>query len=64
MDIGKEIQIDQIILPQQTVRITYQGTNWSATNLDIHDLQRGDHVIIVGIDGNTLLLRKVQQRKI
>lgn len=58
-DIGKEIQVTQEIAPHQTTRITYQGTNWYATNLDSEALKQGDRVEIVGIDGNVLLVRKV-----
>ncbi len=58
-DIGKEILIDQGIKPHQTMRISYQGTTWEATNLDADELKKGDRVCIVGIDGNTLLIRKV-----
>lgn len=58
-DIGKEIKISQNMPPHQTTRISYQGTNWFATNLDPVELKEGDRVSIVGIDGNTLLIRKV-----
>lgn len=58
-DIGKEISVDQAILPHQQTRITYQGTSWLATNLDPETLKQGDRVVIVGIDGNVLLIRKV-----
>lgn len=58
-DIGREIQIDQAIAPHQQTRITYQGTSWMATNLDAEALKQGDRVVIVGIDGNILLIRKL-----
>lgn len=58
-DIGKEIRVDQAIDPHKTTRITYQGTSWNATNLGDQALKEGDHVTIVGIDGNTLLIRKI-----
>lgn len=57
-DVGKEIQSDQPIPPHQQARIQYQGTSWLATNLDSEEIRQGDRVIIVGIDGNTLLVRK------
>jgi membrane protein implicated in regulation of membrane protease activity len=57
-DIGKEIQIQENISPHKQARITYQGSTWLATNLDSEDLKEGDHVVIVGIDGNVLLIRK------
>lgn len=57
-DIGVEITIDQEIAPHKQARITYQGTTWQATNLDSETLKQGDRVEIVGIDGNTLLIRK------
>lgn len=58
-DIGKEIQVDQLMPPHQQTRITYQGTSWLATNLETEPLKMGDRVVIVGIDGNVLLIRKV-----
>ena len=58
-DIGKEIHIDQEMPPHQQTRITYQGTSWLATNLDSEMIKQGDRVVIVGIDGNILLIRKV-----
>ena len=58
-DIGKQIQTDQSILPHQQARITYQGTSWVATNLDSTEIKQNDHIVIVGIDGNVLLIRKV-----
>lgn len=60
-DIGKEIRVDAAIAPQHKARITYQGTPWSATNIGAQAIELGDHVVIVGIDGNILLIRKVDQ---
>jgi membrane protein implicated in regulation of membrane protease activity len=57
-DIGNEIVVDHEIAPHKQARITYQGTTWQATNLDHETLKQGDRVEIVGIDGNTLLIRK------
>lgn len=58
-DIGKEIVIDHHVEPHSNGRISYQGSSWQVTNLDADVLKRGDRVIIVGVDGNTLLIRKV-----
>jgi inner membrane protein len=58
-DIGKELKLDQPVLPHQQTRITYQGTSWLATNLDAEPLNQGDRVTIVGMDGNVLLIRKI-----
>lgn len=58
-DMGKQIKIDQNILPHQQARITYQGASWLATNLDSNEIKQNDHVVIVGIDGNVLLIRKI-----
>lgn len=58
-DVGKEIQVDQAMPPHQQSRITYQGTSWLATNLDSDALRVGDRAVIVGIDGNILLIRKI-----
>ncbi len=57
-DIGKEIKLDQPVLPHQQTRVTYQGTSWLATNLGEESLKEGERVTIVGMDGNTLLIRK------
>jgi membrane protein implicated in regulation of membrane protease activity len=58
-DVGKEIQIDQAIPPHQRARITYQGTQWEANNLGSEGIKVGDRIVIVGIDGISLLIRKV-----
>ena len=58
-DIGKEILIDTHIEPHHRSRITYQGTTWEASNVGTDKIQNGDHVTIVGIDGNILLIRKL-----
>jgi inner membrane protein len=58
-DIGKELKLDNPVLPHQQTRITYQGTSWLATNLDAEPLNQGDRVTIVGMDGNVLLIRKI-----
>lgn len=58
-DIGKEILIDADIEPHKRNRISYQGTTWEASNIGTEKLQNGDHVTIVGIDGNVLLIRKL-----
>lgn len=58
-DIGKEIRLDQPIKPHQQSRITYQGASWLASNIGTEELKMGDHVTIVGMDGNILLIRKV-----
>lgn len=57
-DVGREIQLESPIAAHQTTRVTYQGTTWQATNLDDSELKSGDRAMIVGIDGNTLLIRK------
>lgn len=57
-DVGREIQVENPIGAHQTTRVTYQGTTWQATNLDDSELKSGDRAMIVGIDGNTLLIRK------
>lgn len=59
-DVGREIKTDQAITPRGQARITYQGTSWQATNLGETEIAQGDRVVIVGIDGNTLLIRKVE----
>ena len=58
-DIGKKILVDHPMPPHKQSRISYQGTTWFATNLDSEDIKKGDRVIIVGIDGNILLIRKL-----
>jgi len=58
-DLGKELVLDQPLGPHQQSRISYQGSSWLAMNLEPEGLQAGDRVVIVGMDGNTLLVRKV-----
>lgn len=58
-DIGKEILIDTDIEPHKRSRISYQGTTWEASNIGTSSVKNGDHVTIVGIDGNILLIRKL-----
>lgn len=58
-DLGKEIKLDQPIPAHKQARISYQGTSWLATNLDDEPVAAGDRVTIVGIDGNTLLVRRI-----
>lgn len=57
-DIGKEVIMDQNILPHQQVRIAYQGTTWEASNVGTEEILKGDRVTIVGLDNTILLLRK------
>lgn len=59
VDVGKEILIDQNIPPYQQARINYQGTTWQANNIGMDEIRQGDRITIVGIDGNILLIRKV-----
>lgn len=58
-DVGKEIQIDKAVPPHQRARISYQGTTWEAHNVGHEAVKEGDRVVIVGVDGISLLLRKV-----
>lgn len=58
-DVGKEIQIDKAVPPHQRARIQYQGTSWEAHNVGHEDIREGDRVVIVGVDGISLLLRKM-----
>lgn len=58
-DVGKEITVDQALPPHGSGRIRYQGTSWEATNLGAEEIAASDRAVIVGMDGNTLLLRKV-----
>lgn len=58
-DVGKEITVDQTLPPHGRGRIRYQGTSWEATNLGAEEIAASDRAVIVGMDGNTILLRKV-----
>ena len=58
-DIGKEILVDQVIMPHKQGRITYQGTTWQTTNIGHEPIMVNDHALIVGLDGNILLIRKL-----
>ncbi|MCB0363619.1 MAG: NfeD family protein [Bdellovibrionales bacterium] len=57
-DVGKEIVIDVHLPAKGQARISYQGTSWLATNLEDLPIEKGQPVTIVGMDGNTLLIRK------
>ena len=59
VDVGRELLIDQDIEPHKRSRISYQGTTWEASNIGSESVRQGDHVTIVGIDGNVLLIRKL-----
>jgi membrane protein implicated in regulation of membrane protease activity len=59
LDVGKEITCEQAVAPQAQTRIHYQSTSWLATNAGTQQLQPGDRAVIIGIDGNTLLIRKM-----
>lgn len=58
-DLGQQLRADEAIAPHQQARINYQGSSWLATNMGLEPIQRGDHVSIVGVDGNILLVKKV-----
>lgn len=58
-DIGREIVIDQAIAPHKSARIAYQGSQWTATNVGIEPIVAGERVVIVGMDGVSLLIRKI-----
>lgn len=58
-DVGKEITIDQPLAGHGRGRVRYQGTSWEANNLGAENIGAGERAVIVGMDGNTLLLRKV-----
>jgi membrane protein implicated in regulation of membrane protease activity len=57
-DRGRVISIDTAIAVGQSARIAYQGTTWDARNEGALDLKVGDQALIVGTDGNILLLKK------
>lgn len=60
VDIGKELVVDQSMAVSQQGRVNYQGTTWQASNLGSDDIASGDRATIIGIDGNTLLIRKIK----
>jgi membrane protein implicated in regulation of membrane protease activity len=57
-DLGKVVAVDTNIAAGQSARIAYQGTTWDARNAGTSDLLTGDQALIVGTDGNILLLKK------
>lgn len=60
VDLGDEhlAVIDQYDQSQEILRVSFQGTVWSAFCLSSsHDLYPGKNVYIVGIDGIRLLFR-------
>ena len=59
IDVGKEIECSEVIAPHKTGRIKYQGTTWEALNSDSVQIEVGDRVHIVGVNGITLIIKKV-----
>lgn len=57
-DIGSIFKVDQAITTQSSGRVPYQGTTWPAKNIGDVSLNSGDEAIIVGLDGNILLIKK------
>lgn len=57
-DIGKILYVDKDLQPHQQEIISYQGSVWSAVNIDTGVISQGSQAIIVTIEGNTLLLKK------
>ncbi len=57
-DVGQTFVADQTIAAKQTGRITYQGTGWQAQNVGDVMIAADDRVLIVAVDGNTLMIRK------
>lgn len=57
-DLGKTFRASDAIDPHQKKSLNYQGVPWSAINIGIERVEEGDHVTIVGLDGNVLLIKK------
>lgn len=58
-DIGREVPIEHDIAVQQLGRVGYQGMSWKALNVGKEDLRAGERAVIVGIDGERVLISKV-----
>ena len=58
-DVGREIQVDTDVAAHKKARIQYQGSGWEAVNVGSENIKAGDRVVIVGMDGILLLIRKV-----
>lgn len=57
-DIGRDVPMNSPLEPQQTGEVTYQGVPWTALNVGDLALQKGERALIVGKDGNRLLIKK------
>ncbi len=57
-DLGKTFRASDAIDLHEKRSLSYQGVPWSAINVGLEPVLKGDHVTIVGMDGNVLLIRK------
>lgn len=57
-DLGKIVQIEAQVASQGQSRVTYQGVSWVIKNVGNEELIVADKAVIVGVDGNTLLVKK------
>jgi membrane protein implicated in regulation of membrane protease activity len=56
--LGDVIVVPALIEPQQTCRVDYRGTSWTARNIDGAALAAGTEAAIVHVDGFTLHLKR------
>ena len=55
--VGEFTTASSDIAPQQTGKVEFRGTVWSARNNDTRALATGQRCVIIGVDGLTLLVR-------
>jgi inner membrane protein len=60
--LGDTIVVPALLEPQQTCRVDYRGTSWTARNIDGAPLAAGTEAAIVHIDGFTLHVKRAAAR--
>jgi membrane protein implicated in regulation of membrane protease activity len=60
--LGDTIVVPALLEPQQTCRVDYRGTSWTARNIDGGALAAGTEAAIVHIDGFTLHVKRAPAR--
>ncbi len=55
---GDHLRMTTRLAPNETAKVEFRGTSWSAVNEGTQSLEVGDQAEILGMDGLTLRLRK------
>lgn len=57
LTVGDRVSIPQHLPPQDSCRVQYAGTTWTARNIDEQPIAAGTEAVIASIDGLTLQVR-------